>query len=882
MRVLFYIEPHPLRDSQVHFRAVAKEFLPLLVSTPHLDARMFANRATFDQIKESLSPHEKRLILPTDEEEAIFARYSQDWITVGVKAWLELMAGTGKVSDDYQEVLERIWQRFPFDIIVHWGENGAVTRFIKDRTITRIAMELGCTRPPFLDTLVMDPYGTNGAGMVPKLSIDELREIVGSVPMSRQEAMLAYSQSIEAKPYAQQFQPLPGDLVHRVSRAEKLAFLPLQLFDDANLLRFSPYETLSDVVLDVVPKLAAAGYTTIITPHPATKHRPQGAYTTSLAKAALSEWAERVIWLEPGAERPENSQLIALSDVVLTVNSSVGFEALYFDKPVVVLGSAVYKPRDLFPTLDDFLAGRFDHAAYLEGIGWLRRFFLGGYLQSQRVRTDASTFERLVGLIDRLYRLHGDDPVAVAKGFWQVTSPSTQTYAESLAFAGKSEPGSQEFGPPSNIAKHGTPSQPEIIPSSIHWIPVVRRLLAHGGFDAIEAFTEWLLESVRTPSGFETVVVAGKILNPEHYLDLYPDVKKAGIDPLVHYLLHGFNEKRCPQRRLSGLTREELVEKLCEAAVFLLKSDSNPLGIYPLEANESALRDKDLAQARSNLAQSSRRIAVVAHLYYRDLVPEILERLRVIPEAFDLIVTLPTWGTRRIEAMVRESYPDALFYHAANRGRDIGPFVDLLPMLIDKNYDTVLKIQTKRGYYVSGKLRSELGDLWREEAFDALLGSQNRVGAILDAFRSQPDLTMVGPEPHYLGLEDYPYHDQGMLAQLVLGEVDVEAKGFFAGTMFWVRPRCLRPLVDTLDLSITSFAPETGANDGTLAHLIERLFGHAAGADGRVMAAVIDPYILLSESPEPLAIKMHERMEQALKDKRVRLTQTGKRGALAW
>ncbi|OYW87213.1 MAG: hypothetical protein B7Z23_14075, partial [Pseudomonadales bacterium 32-61-5] len=314
-----------------------------------------------------------------------------------------------------------------------------------------------------------------------------------------------------------------------------------------------------------------------------------------MAKAAVSEWADRVIWLELGAERPENSQLIAMSDVVLTVNSSVGFEALYFDKPVVVLGDAVYKPRDLFPTLDDFLAGRFDHAAYLAGTGWLRRFFLGGYLQSQRVRSDVSTFERLVGLIDRLYRLHGDDPVAVAKGFWQVISPAAQTYAESLAFDGKSEPGNQEFASPSNVAKPGTSFQPVIAPGSVQWIPAARCLLAHTGFHAIETFTEWLQESVSTPSGLEAVVATGNIFNPEHYLALYPDVENAGMEPLAHYVLHGLGEKRSPHRRLPGVTQEELVKYLTAAADFLLSMDGNPLGDYPLDADESALRDKDLA-----------------------------------------------------------------------------------------------------------------------------------------------------------------------------------------------------------------------------------------------------------------------------------------------
>jgi|GEM_PF-3546149 len=881
MRVLFYIEPHPLRDEKTHFHSVAKGFLPLLSNSPQIDARMFANRATFSLIKESITPHEKHLIHSTNEEEEIFDRYNVNWLSEGIPVWLDLMAGTGKVSEDYQRVLKRIWQRFPFDIIVHWGENGAVTEFIKDRAITRIAMELGCTRPPFLDTVVMDPYGTNGAGVVPKLSITDIRDIVGGIPMSRQEALLAYSQSIEAKPYAQQFQPLPGDCIHRISKAKKLAFLPLQLFDDANLLRFSPYDTLSDVVLDTVPKLVTAGYTVIITPHPATRHRPQGAYTTAMAKAALSDWAEGVIWLEPGSERPENSQLISMCDVVLTVNSSVGFEALYFDKPVVVLGEAVYKPRDLFPTLDDFLEGRFDHAAYLQGIGWLRRFFLGGYLQPQRVRSEISTFERLIALMDRLYRHQGDNPAAVARGFWEVTSPSIQTHAESLAFSGKSEPGNQEFHAPRiPDNKPNTEIQRELEDKIAPWIPATRRLITQTELNTTQTFTRWLNETLATPGGIEKIVITGNILNPEHYLDLHPDVKRAGIDPLTHYVLYGLGEKRAPQARLPGVTQQELVENLSTAADFLLSMGSDYLADHPLEAEESALREKDLKQLRDQIARSGRRIAVVAHLYYRDLVPDILERLQMIPEAFDLIVTMPTWGARRIEEMVRKVYPAAAFYRAANRGRDIGPFCDLLPVLMSKNYDAVLKIQTKRGYYVAGKLRPELGDLWREEAFDALLGSRERISAILDAFRSRQHLTMVGPEPHYLGLKEYPYHDQGVLSQLVLGEA--EAEGFFAGTMFWVRPHCLQPLVDELKLSITSFAPETGTNDGALAHLIERLFGHAASAAGWVMSAPLTPDAPLNEKPEPLAIKMHVRMEQALQNKRAPMASSTRKGALAW
>src|SRR5690606_37658231 len=118
---------------------------------------------------------------------------------------------------------------------------------------------------------------------------------------------------------------------------------------------------------------------------------------------------------------------------------------------------------------------------------------------------------------------------------------------------------------------------------------------------------------------------------------------------------------------------------------------------------ESAHRESQLQRIRTALSSNRSRIAVVAHLYYLDLVPELLEHLDAINEDFDLYVTLPDWGARRIQDMVLSKYPSAVFYKALNRGRDIGPFVDLLPIILEKSYTALLKIQTKRGYYKSGR-----------------------------------------------------------------------------------------------------------------------------------------------------------------------------------
>lgn len=873
MKVLIYIEPHPIRNSTLHFKDIAKSFMPLLINSRHMDIRLFSNTETLEIIKDSIKTHPERLIWPSAEDELIFDFYKLDWLNEGLSIWLQLMMGSGQVSNDYMGVLDRIWQHFPFDVIIHWGENGAVSRFSKMQSITKIGMELGCTRSPFLDSLVMDPYGTNGAGLIPKLSVSDLSEIVEKKPMSCHEALFLYSQNLESIAYEDQFKPLPDSLAQIISKSKKLAFLPLQLFDDANMLRFSRYKTLTEVVLDVVPKLANAGYTTIITPHPDTKNRPQSALASTMAKVALHEWADKLIWLDPNLERPENAKLISICDVVVTVNSSVGFEALYFDKPVIVLGDAVYKPIDLFPSLEDFIEDRFDLSIYQMGISWLRRFALGSYLQSPSVRSDISLFEHRIELIDHLYKNHKDSPLALAKEFWLRTAPNTQSHAKSIAFFGnvvlqnqKSVRSSKSIVSPVSQTK----TAEEI--SDLCWLPFARRLIRYFGFREKEDFSSWLFEALENLHGLEEIITICEILKPSEYIDLHSDLKDIEIDPLAHYLRYGLTEKRAPQYNLPGISEADLKINLLRAGEFLLSTDTSSLIQYQLSEEELSQRNFDLDNIsrmlrKKGTPKKANKIAVVAHLYYRDLVPEILEKIKVIPEKFDLIVTLPRWGAIQIEEAVRSLYPDAFFYHAPNRGRDIGPFVDLLPIILHKKYDVVLKIQTKRGYYLAGNLQPEFGALWREESLNALLGSRDRVLEIINTFRSNLDVNMVGASPYYLSLTNYPYHDNGLLAENVLG--DNHSGGFFAGTMFWVRPSCLAPLISKLELSMLSFTNETGENDGTLAHLIERMFGHAALSSGKIMTAPVDPMVHLCMQPKPHNIKIHDHIELALKTKRV-------------
>jgi lipopolysaccharide biosynthesis protein len=78
------------------------------------------------------------------------------------------------------------------------------------------------------------------------------------------------------------------------------------------------------------------------------------------------------------------------------------------------------------------------------------------------------------------------------------------------------------------------------------------------------------------------------------------------------------------------------------------------------------------------------------------------------------------------------------------------------------------------------------------------------------------------------------------LAARMGGRIALHPLEFFAGTMFWARPRAFEPL-RRLRLAKESFAAEADQIDGTLEHTVERLFIHVARHSGfRVEAVAVD------------------------------------------
>ena len=222
---------------------------------------------------------------------------------------------------------------------------------------------------------------------------------------------------------------------------------------------------------------------------------------------------------------------------------------------------------------------------------------------------------------------------------------------------------------------------------------------------------------------------------------------------------------------------------------------------------------------------SDRKIAVFFHAYYvQELAGAIDLQLRNLPVPVDVYFTTDTeekaaslngrfQGHPRIRHLTTSI--------TANRGRDIYPKIGLMSRE-HLGYDYVLHIHTKRSSH-----EDQLRD-WRQFLWQHLLGSPEIVLGVLEIFERCPDVGMIAPQHlpfirpwvHWAGCKELAAVFSRRLGVTIDGIGNID---FPSGSMFWARPKALKPLLD-LNLAATDFPEEDGQLSLTNAHAIERLF----------------------------------------------------------
>lgn len=228
-------------------------------------------------------------------------------------------------------------------------------------------------------------------------------------------------------------------------------------------------------------------------------------------------------------------------------------------------------------------------------------------------------------------------------------------------------------------------------------------------------------------------------------------------------------------------------------------------------------------------------IAVHLHLYYVEMWDEIKEYLCNIGEyPYHLYITLNQNNPEIIEK-IKNFHQNTTIFIIENRGYDVGPFIYFLHQIDLNEYDLIIKLHTKgktgcdtiiNHHYVSRKF-------WSNLLFEGILGSNELFTKNIKAFEQQKDLGMVASK--YLitsSIKNSKEVKTGVQEIMKkMGNMVPDVITFVAGTMFIVRSHLLQQIKDNFELK--DFDMTDGSiKDGTLAHILERVFGCLVIAKG--------------------------------------------------
>ena len=249
-----------------------------------------------------------------------------------------------------------------------------------------------------------------------------------------------------------------------------------------------------------------------------------------------------------------------------------------------------------------------------------------------------------------------------------------------------------------------------------------------------------------------------------------------------------------------------------------------------------------------DLLYSNSSIAIQIHVYYEDLLMEIINKLNLIPLQYDLFFSTVTQEKKNfIEECLLNSTAN---YHEIqifeNKGRDVFPFLEQMKTKY-KNYKYICHIHTKRSNH-----QSFLGTNWRNYMYSNLFGSKSIISEIIFDFENHKKLGFIFPETYYyltknvLGFNyvNFTWNQQNkkymnFILKRMFGKIKIGPKLVFpAGNMFWAKTKAIYQI-----FNITfKYPKEYNQTNATIMHGIERIWLYLVKLNGYFYKTIFKHY----------------------------------------
>ncbi|HFU74889.1 MAG TPA: hypothetical protein ENK66_01450 [Arcobacter sp.] len=411
MKILFYLEPHFIRESSTQFTWIAKEIVKMYENEFLLKKhnksqhrlKMLVSRHVNNVLRNDLPVSSfKNLLLGIESKDNDFIdqNYNIKWDEEAIDCWKDLLTGQGSITNFYVTLLEKAYREYPFDLIVYWGTNGAVKKFSNTYSIPSISMELGPTRNPFFETLYFDFIGVNGNAYTNQVDLEEFESLYS---IDEIQSILPISMPNE-KELDAMFNVLDIDISNMIyGNLGKNVLIPLQLLDDTNIILYTKYQSMFEFLSDVLPKLLEKGYICYIKPHPGNVYREINKLDHEKCENFCQK-QDSVYWLDNFDNANNLLNLYSKMDYIVVLNSSVGFENMLLKNVVIPLGKSPYNIDKNLPTLDDLLNETINLELYEETITKIVNMLLFNYLYFRR---DFMSFDNFINAIE--YNIYLND-----------------------------------------------------------------------------------------------------------------------------------------------------------------------------------------------------------------------------------------------------------------------------------------------------------------------------------------------------------------------------------------------------------------------------------------------------------------------------------------
>lgn len=237
-------------------------------------------------------------------------------------------------------------------------------------------------------------------------------------------------------------------------------------------------------------------------------------------------------------------------------------------------------------------------------------------------------------------------------------------------------------------------------------------------------------------------------------------------------------------------------------------------------------------EAPRRVLPTGTRVALHLHVYYPDLLPDILAELKGNHIKPDLFISVPNDNVcSEVQVLLSQEYPTwkVNLQIVPNRGRDLGPLLTTFSSTFTQDYDLVGHLHTKKTVDVTD---ANMSRRWFCFLLKNLLGGKYAMAdKILAHFASDPSIGMVFPDdPNIVGWSlNRPYAEKigRRLCLLPLPQHFL----FPIGTMFWARVEALKPLFD-LNLTWDDYPVEPLPYDGSFLHALERILPFVVAHQG--------------------------------------------------